>query len=495
MIRDESVRLFMNADEVFKVWEENMRLADEETPTSRKQSSIFGGGASVRKNASLHERENRQSMRLRKLHQRAQSTDVAPELESTAADEPGSLVSGSALKLSTGSMPSEVLMASRQQQTPRSVSFKSSQHSLAEFPRRRFSGLSSGAAEAGGGGPEIRRVALDNDYKLLREIGAGQFGAVQLAEHRQSRQRICLKFFARPHARQLDFFREYEIARFLSPHPYILDTFEGCFETDDESAYFFVQEHVPNHTLRDLLNSHPGGLGETASKAIVTKLLAALEFMHLEGLVHRNIRAENVIVCDPGKFTRVKLTEFGLTRPVDSSVRHTELVSSYHAPELCEKVPNETFHVAKSTDVWAMGVLVAYCVKGKFPWQKATIMCKPFYEWDQWLKRKAIQQPKYWDTFSDKSMRMFKHTLNPKPKERWEVKDMRKLVEKERLMKSKASPDDQVYYPEEEESSSTKSTTAEAKQPKKSVIGQWINNTLNTMSEISEQVVSARDDD
>ena len=67
------------------------------------------------------------------------------------------------------------------------------------------------------------------------------------------------------------------------------------------------------------------------------------------------------------------------------------------------------------------------------------------------LKRKAIQQPKYWETFSDKAMRMFKHALNPKanctyekaksrqiqPKDRWEVRDMRKLVEKERLMKSK----------------------------------------------------------
>jgi hypothetical protein len=51
-----------------------------------------------------------------------------------------------------------------------------------------------------------------------------------LAEHKQSRQRIALKFFARPQARPADFMREYEIARFLSAHPNILDTFEGCFE-------------------------------------------------------------------------------------------------------------------------------------------------------------------------------------------------------------------------------------------------------------------------
>jgi hypothetical protein len=74
-----------------------------------------------------------------------------------------------------------------------------------------------------------------------------------------------------------------------------------------------------------------------------------------------------------------------MARTLDSTARHTELVNSYHAPEMCEKVPNETFHVSKSTDVWALAILAAYCVKGKFPWQKATIMCKQYYEWDQWL--------------------------------------------------------------------------------------------------------------
>lgn len=47
------------------------------------------------------------------------------------------------------------------------------------------------------------------------------------------------------------------------------------------------------------------GLGESATKSILSKILAALEFIHSECLVHRAIRAENILIGDPGKFTRV----------------------------------------------------------------------------------------------------------------------------------------------------------------------------------------------
>lgn len=68
-------------------------------------------------------------------------------------------------------------------------------------------------------------------------------------------------------------------------------------------------------------------------------------------------------------------------------------------------------------------------------------------------------------------MRMFKHSLNPKPKGRWDVKEMRKFIEKERLSKNKNSSDDAVYYPDE--GVGTKMLEISGKQSKKtSTIGQ-----------------------
>lgn len=157
--------------------------------------------------------------------------------------------------------------------------------------------------------------------------------------------------------------------------------------------------------------------------------------MHNENLVHRNLKAENVLIFDNKDYSKVKLTDFGLTRKVDTTVKYLEYVNSYHAPELCETVVNEVWTVNKSIDIWAVGILFYYSLKGRFPWQKATIMCKPYWEWEQWLKRKSPALPKRWDPFTEKALKLFKRTLNPKHKDRWGVKDLRKCVTKERLLK------------------------------------------------------------
>ncbi|VDK47047.1 unnamed protein product [Gongylonema pulchrum] len=133
---------------------------------------------------------------------------------------------------------------------------------------------------------------------------------------------------------------------------------------------------------------------------------------------------------------QVKVTDFGLTRKVGSAVRYLEYVNHYHAPELCETVVNETLIVDRSIDVWSIGILIYYCLKGRFPWQKATIMCKPYWEWEQWLKRKNLQLPKRWDSFSEKSLKLFRRTLEPRYKDRWGVKNISKCLTKEKLLKA-----------------------------------------------------------
>lgn len=79
------------------------------------------------------------------------------------------------------------------------------------------------------------------------------------------------------------------------------------------------------------------------------------------------------------------------------------------------------------------GIIIYYCLKGKFPWQKASIMNKSYWEWEQYLKRKIPALPKRWELFTEKSLKIFKKSLNPRPKDRWTAKDMRKCIEKSTL--------------------------------------------------------------
>lgn len=64
-------------------------------------------------------------------------------------------------------------------------------------------------------------------------------------------------------------------------------------------------------------------------------------------------------------------------------------------------------------------------------------MCKPYYEWNQWLKHKLIQLPKQYEIFTEKALKLFKRCLNSKVKDRWTVKNFKKFIEKEQFLKSK----------------------------------------------------------
>uniref|UniRef100_A0AC34FA99 Protein kinase domain-containing protein n=1 Tax=Panagrolaimus sp. ES5 TaxID=591445 RepID=A0AC34FA99_9BILA len=429
---------------------------------------------------------------------------------------------------------SEQLISKRSSLLPPSTSIRRHASLAVDNPSQQLSarkGSSSASKRGSVAMEQIKKIDLDEVYSVFKQLGTGRFGYVKLAEHKQSKANIAIKFFPRPQIKQSDFIREYNFSFFLSAHANIINTYDGMFQTNDDSAFFFVQEFCPHASLREAVEASQGGIGETAVKEILSKVLSAVEFMHNENLVHRNLKAENILIFDKTNYSRVKITDFGLTRKIDSTVKYLEYVSSYHAPELCETVVNEVLTVKYSIDVWALAIIFYYCLKGRFPWQKATIMCKPYWEWEQWLKRKSPSLPKRWDAFSDKSLKLFKKCFTPKAKDRWSVKDMRKLIAKEKLLKQpkvnsyyipgtsaiatthsnaqstntlepqssstvctkSENADEYVYYPEETSKSDKK--VDESKAPKKrSLIQQWINTTLNTMAEISEQVVSARDE-
>jgi hypothetical protein len=62
-----------------------------------------------------------------------------------------------------------------------------------------------------------------------------------------------------------------------------------------------------------------------------------------------------------------------------------------------------------------------------------------FREWDKYTKHKTPQLPKYFEPFDEKLTRLFKHCLNPRPKDRWHIKDLKKFMEKETFETNKAT--------------------------------------------------------
>ena len=111
----------------------------------------------------------------------------------------------------------------------------------------------------------------------------------------------------------------------------------AVFDTgDDHGTLFLVMEYVPGLTLRDLIRKE-APMSPAKALAVIEPVLSALAAAHDAGILHRDVKPENVLLADDG---RVKVADFGLSRAINSETQHTATggvligTVSYLSPEL-----------------------------------------------------------------------------------------------------------------------------------------------------------------
>lgn len=135
-----------------------------------------------------------------------------------------------------------------------------------------------------------------------------------------------------------------------------------------EGAPFIAMERLHGETLAErLVRSGPLSLWE--SLALVRRLGFAVARAHLAGIVHRDVKAQNVfIVCD-GSFESIKLLDFGVAKHAFLDTKLTQpglIVGSPHWMSPQQALGDDVDHRA---DLWSLGVLVYLCLSGRLPFE------------------------------------------------------------------------------------------------------------------------------
>ncbi|XP_062874980.1 serine/threonine-protein kinase SBK1 [Trichomycterus rosablanca] len=265
----------------------------------------------------------------------------------------------------------------------------------------------------------LEKLDINKYYEVIRELGKGTYGKVDLVVHKIRGTKMALKFLRKKTTKLRSFLRECSISLYLSPCPYIINMFGIFFETDE--YYIFAQEYALAGDLFDIIPPQVG-LPESMAKRCVHQVALALDYLHSRKLVHRDIKPENVLIFDR-ECRKVKLSDFGMTRRAGSPVKRVSGTIPYTAPELCE-LGHDGFYVDYSTDVWAFGVLLFCMLTGNFPWEKA-LPCDAFYEefarWQQQPRRKTGPVPSQWRRFTNEALSMFRHLLAIEKEQRCSV--------------------------------------------------------------------------
>ena len=221
--------------------------------------------------------------------------------------------------------------------------------------------------------PMIGRV-LDGRYRIGARIARGGMAVVYEATDLRLDRTVAVKVM---HAGLADddefvsrFEREARAAARLA-HPNVVAVFDqGEDHGPDGTTLFLVMEYVPGLTLRDLVRKE-APMAPARALAVLEPVLAALAAAHAAGLVHRDVKPENVLLADSGREGgQVKVADFGLARAINAETQHTATSGvligtvSYLSPELVVDGRADA-----RADVYAVGVLLYEMLTGRKPHQ------------------------------------------------------------------------------------------------------------------------------
>ncbi|PYC87790.1 Stk1 family PASTA domain-containing Ser/Thr kinase [Streptomyces tateyamensis] len=208
---------------------------------------------------------------------------------------------------------------------------------------------------------------LDGRYRVEERIAVGGMATVYRGTDTRLDRALALKVMHQALAGDDGFterfIREAKAVARLS-HPNVVNVFD---QGADGGVVFLAMEYVPGRTLRDLLDDR-GALSVRAALDVLEPVLAALGAAHRAGLVHRDVKPENVLITDGGL---VKVADFGLVRQLTgASVTDTTTPGqimgtvSYLAPEQIQPQDGTDQRV----DVYAAGIMLYELLTGSKPY-------------------------------------------------------------------------------------------------------------------------------
>ncbi|TMR09722.1 Stk1 family PASTA domain-containing Ser/Thr kinase [Nonomuraea turkmeniaca] len=216
--------------------------------------------------------------------------------------------------------------------------------------------------------PLVGRL-LDGRYRIESRIARGGMATVYLALDVRLDRTVALKVMHRSLAEDPAFVRRFigEAKSVASlSHPNVVHVFD---QGTDNDVVYLSMEYVPGKTLRDILRDR-GRLPAREALEIMIPVLAALGAAHQAGLVHRDVKPENVLMTDDG---RVKVVDFGLARAIEATnqTRTGVMIGTigYMAPE---QVTTGAADVR--SDVYAAGIMLFELVTGQQPYDGETPM-------------------------------------------------------------------------------------------------------------------------
>ena len=208
-------------------------------------------------------------------------------------------------------------------------------------------------------------TVLDRKYRIIEQIGSGGMAYVYKAVNMSNRRTVAIKILKDEFKNDAEFLRRFS----REANAILTLSHENIVRAYGAGTYdglpYLVMEYVEGRTLKDLI-AKTGALPARTAIGITCQILDALSAAHAHGIIHRDVKPQNVIVTDKG---RVKLADFGIAREAKATTvtfSGSKVLGSVHyiSPEQAKGTIT-----TEQSDLYSVGVCLYEMLTGTVPFE------------------------------------------------------------------------------------------------------------------------------
>jgi len=217
----------------------------------------------------------------------------------------------------------------------------------------------------------IGRV-LGQNYRVVEPIGAGAMGMVYVVEHLTLKKRFAAKVLTADLARHPEAVARFEVEAYAASqldHENIISVID--FGRTDDGCVFLIMELLRGKTLQARMDQGPPSIEEIV--AIVLQVCRALAAAHAAGIVHRDMKPENIFLTQrPGGRPMVKVLDFGISKAREPTLRDGRITKQGQllgSPEYMSPEASRGDEVDSRADIYAVGIMLYELLCGEVPFR------------------------------------------------------------------------------------------------------------------------------
>lgn len=201
---------------------------------------------------------------------------------------------------------------------------------------------------------------IQERYEIIGRIGSGGMADVYKAKDHKLNRFVAVKVLKQEFREDKAFISKFRVEAQSAAglaHPNIVNVYDVG---EDHGISYIVMELVEGITLKEYIDKK-GRLAVREATSIAIQVSMGLEAAHRNGIVHRDVKPQNIIISTDGK---VKVTDFGIARAVSENTIHSDVMGSVHyaSPEQARNG-----YVSNRSDIYSLGIVMYEMVTGRVP--------------------------------------------------------------------------------------------------------------------------------